>query len=68
MLFMNGSMNSEGSGVRVVLISPQEEETKLVMHLQFRVSNNKAKYKALLIKLLAAQSVGATRVIIHLDS
>lgn len=43
--------DSEGSGVRVGMVSPQGEETKLAMRLQFRASNNEAEYEALLIGL-----------------
>lgn len=35
MLFLDGSANSEGSGVGEILVSPQGEETKLTVWLQF---------------------------------
>lgn len=34
-VFMDGSSNSEGSGVGTVLISPQGDEMKLVVRLHF---------------------------------
>lgn len=54
MVFLDESANNEGSGEEVILISPQGEENKLVVQLQFWVSNNEAKYEALLIELWAA--------------
>lgn len=64
---MDGLSNSKGSGARVVSISLQGEETKLVMRLQFCESTNEVEYDVLLIGLWAAQNVGATWVLIHLD-
>lgn len=58
MVFVDGSANNEGTSVGVVLISPQGEETKLNVSLQFWVSNNKVEYEALLIGLWTLQSVG----------
>lgn len=49
-------------------ISPQGEETKLVVWLQFRALNNKVEYETLLIGLRAAWNVDATRILVHLDS
>lgn len=66
MMFMDGSVNSEGSGVEIILTLPQGEETKLVM--QHQESNNEAEYEALLIRLRVTQNVGVTRVLMHLDS
>lgn len=39
MLFVDRSSTNEGSGARVVLLSPQGEKIKLVIWLHFRASN-----------------------------
>ncbi|XP_042423210.1 uncharacterized protein LOC122010804 [Zingiber officinale] len=57
-----------GSGVGVLLISPQEDILQLVVRLNFRATNNEAEYEALLVGLQAARHVGAARVIIYSDS
>lgn len=38
------------------------------MRLQFRASNNKVEYEALLIGLRVARNVGTAQVIVYLDS
>lgn len=43
---MDGSITSEGSGLRVVLVSSHREEAKLAIRLYFKVSNNEVEYKA----------------------
>lgn len=60
MLIVDESANSEGNGVKIVLISPLGEETKLAMQLKFQASNNEAEYEALLIELRVTQNIGVT--------
>ncbi|XP_075486366.1 uncharacterized protein LOC142525971 [Primulina tabacum] len=67
-VYVDGSSSKDGSGVGVVLISPAGEEVKLAVRLDFRASNNEAKYEAVLVGLRAARNVGATRVLIFSDS
>ncbi|XP_074556562.1 uncharacterized protein LOC141812469 [Curcuma longa] len=68
--YVDGSSNRQGSGVGVVLISPQEEEIRLSIRLSFRASasNNEAEYEAVLAGLQAAKRMGAARVQLHSDS
>lgn len=58
MIFVDGSANNEGSGVGAILISPQGEEIKLVVRLQFRSLNNEAEYEGLSIGLRATLNLG----------
>ncbi|XP_073049552.1 uncharacterized protein [Primulina eburnea] len=67
-VYVDGSSSKDGIGVGVVLISPAGEEVKLAVKLDFRASNNKAEYEAVLARLRAARNVGATRVLIFSDS
>ncbi|XP_074560919.1 uncharacterized protein LOC141817146 [Curcuma longa] len=61
-VYVDGSSNRQGSGIGVVLISPQEEEIRLSIRLSFRASNNEAEYEAVLAGLQAAKRMGAARV------
>ena len=65
---MDGSANHQGSGVGVLVISPQGDILQLAVRLNFRATNNEAEYEALLAGLPAARHVGAARVIIYSDS
>ncbi|XP_073304553.1 uncharacterized protein [Primulina huaijiensis] len=67
-VFVNGASNLSGCGVGVVLIAPSEEKIKLALRIDSRVTNNEAKYEAVLAGLQAAQEVGASRVIIYSGS
>ncbi|XP_073119533.1 uncharacterized protein [Henckelia pumila] len=44
-VYVDGSSNSEGCGVGVLLISPQGDEIRLAVRLDFRASNNEAEYE-----------------------
>ncbi|XP_074556260.1 uncharacterized protein LOC141812118 [Curcuma longa] len=67
-IYVDGSATKKGSGVGVLLCSPQGETLHLAVKLQFWATNNEAEYEALLTGLQAAQHVGATRVVVHSDS
>ncbi|XP_073152912.1 uncharacterized protein [Henckelia pumila] len=67
-VFFDGSSSMEGSGVRVVLISPTGEEVKLAVKLDFKASNNEAEYKPVLVVLQAARNMGAIRIHVFSDS
>ena len=64
----DGSASVTGRGAGVVLTSPQGQEIPLAFKLDFHCTNNEAEYEALLIGLLSAQNVGASRLCIHGDS
>ncbi|XP_073311027.1 uncharacterized protein [Primulina huaijiensis] len=67
-VFVDGASNLSGCGVGVVLIAPSEENIKLALRIDSRVTNNEAEYKAVLAGLQAVREVGASRVIIYSDS
>ncbi|XP_042374978.1 uncharacterized protein LOC121969122 [Zingiber officinale] len=67
-VYVDGSSTQQGSGVEVLLISPQEDILQLAVRLNFRATNNEAEYEALLAGLQVARHVGDTRVIIYSDS
>ncbi|XP_074562805.1 uncharacterized protein LOC141819389, partial [Curcuma longa] len=67
-IYVDGSATKNGSGVGVVLCSPQGDTLQLAVKLQFQATNNEAEYEALLTGLQAARHLGATRVKVYSDS
>ncbi|XP_073051281.1 uncharacterized protein [Primulina eburnea] len=67
-VFVDGASNISGCGVGIVLVSPLEENVKLALKIDSRVTNNEAEYEAVLAGLRVAREVGASRVIIYSDS
>ncbi|XP_022040051.1 uncharacterized protein LOC110942585 [Helianthus annuus] len=60
--------SGKGSGVGLMLISPDEIRLMYALGFDFECSNNEAEYEALLAGLRMAQSMGATRVDAYVDS
>ena len=67
-IYVDGSSTRLGSGIGILLLSPQGELMHLSVWLDYRVTNNEAEYEALIAGLQAARHVGASRVVIHSDS
>jgi ribonuclease HI len=67
-MYFDGSLKLEGAGAGVLLISPMGEQLKYVLHIFWKVSNNKAKYEALLHGLRLAASLGIKRLLVYGDS
>jgi hypothetical protein len=67
-LYVDGVANSRGSGLGIVLISPEGELLEQAVRLGFGASNNEAEYEALLHGLRAAKRLGADLLTIHCDS
>ena len=68
-MYFDGSTHRNGSGVGVLLISPEGILTKFKYKLDGpRCSNNEAEYEALIVGLEALLELGATRVEIKGDS
>jgi ribonuclease HI len=57
-MYFDGSLNLEGAGATVLLISPTGEQLKYVLQIFWNVSNNEAVYEALLHGLRLAASLG----------
>ena len=55
-MFFDGACSRETAGGRVVLVSPKQKSILLSFKLVFQVTNNIAKYKALLLGLNAAKT------------
>ncbi|XP_071678561.1 uncharacterized protein [Lolium perenne] len=58
-----GSKILEGSGVGVVLVSPQGDKMKYILRMTFpNASNNEAEYEALIHEMKIAKACDATRL------
>nr|GEU59888.1 reverse transcriptase domain-containing protein [Tanacetum cinerariifolium] len=58
-LFTNGSSCVDGSGVGLILTSPEGTEFTYALRFQFTASNNEAEYEALIVGLRIATQMGA---------
>jgi ribonuclease HI len=67
-MYFDGSLNLEGAGAGVLLISPTGEQLKYVLQILWKVSNNEAEYEALLHGLRLAASLGIKRLLVYGDS
>ena len=65
---MDGAANQKGSGVRLVLISPEKLIVEKSLRLGFSTTNNKAEYEALLERMSLVQRMGGKSTIMFLDS
>jgi ribonuclease HI len=67
-MYFDGSLNLEGTGAGVLLISPMSEQLKYVLQIFWKVSNNEVEYEALLHGLRLAASLGIKRLLVYSDS
>jgi ribonuclease HI len=67
-MYFDGSLRLEGAGAGVLLISPTGEQLKYVLQIFWKISNNKARYEALLHGLRLAASLGIKRLLVYGDS
>jgi ribonuclease HI len=68
-IYVDGSKRVSGAGAGVVLVSPQGDKMRYVLHMRFaNPSNNEVEYEAVLHGMRMAKACGATRIKIHGDS
>ena len=67
-VFVDSSSNLKGSGVGVIVESPEGVAMELSLRLEFPTSNNQAEYEALIAGLLQAKENGAEQVLISTHS
>jgi ribonuclease HI len=67
-LFFNGSSRKQGAGARVLLLTPEEEQFKYMVHLDFKVTNNMAEYEVLVFGLSIMLSLGVWQLLVKGDS
>jgi hypothetical protein len=67
-LFFDGSARQQVGRAGVVLIDPNRDQVKYVVHLEFKATNNMAEYEALIFDLSAALSLGIRQLLVKGDS
>jgi ribonuclease HI len=67
-MYFDGSLKLGGGGAGVLFMSPRGEQLKYMFQILFEVSNNEAKYEALLHGLRLAISLGIKRLLVYGDS
>jgi hypothetical protein len=67
-LFFDESTRQQGGGAGVVLIDPSGDLVKYMVHLEFKATNNMAKYEALIFGLSATLSLGIHHLLVKGDS
>jgi hypothetical protein len=66
-LFFDGSLCKQGAGVGVMLLTPDGEQFKYMMHLDFKATNNMIEYAALVFGLNTALSLGVRQLLVKGD-
>ena len=61
-------MNQKGSGIGLILISPENVIIEKSLRLDFSATNNEAEYEALLIGMTMVQRMGGKLVKVFSDS
>ena len=61
-VYIDGASNQKGSGIELVLISPENVIIEKSLRLDFSASNNEAEYETLLIGMTMVQRMGGKSV------
>ncbi|XP_039814990.1 uncharacterized protein Mb2253c-like [Panicum virgatum] len=67
-MYFDGALNHDGAGAGVLFISPKGEQLKYVLQLLFKVTNNAAKYEALVHGLQIAITFDIKHLLAYGDS
>jgi ribonuclease HI len=67
-MYIDGTLNLEGAGAGVLLVSPQGEQLKYVLQIQYKASHNRVEYEALIHGIHIAVSLGIKRLLAFSDS
>ncbi|XP_074359604.1 uncharacterized protein LOC141699604 [Apium graveolens] len=67
-LHVDGAVNNNGAGAKIVLVTPEGHHLMSVIHFKFYVTNNDAEYEALINGLKIALEVGVVNLIARSDS
>ena len=65
---MDGAANAQGSGVGLILSSPNGIDVEYALRFSFQASNNNAKYEAFIAGLNLAHSMEADQLEVSRDS
>jgi hypothetical protein len=67
-IFFDDSSRKQGGGIGVLLLSPQGDQFKYMVHLDFKATNNMAEYVALLFGLSTTLLLGVRQLLVKGDS
>ena len=67
-LYVDGVANQRGSGVGLVLVSPEKITIEISLRLCFSATNNEAEYEALLMGMMMVQKMGGKAMKVFSDS
>ena len=67
-VYVDGASNQKGSGIRLVLISPEKVIIEKYLRLDFLTTNNEAEYETLVIRMAMVQRMGGKLVKVFLNS
>ena len=67
-LYVDGVANQRGSGVGLVLVSPEKITIEKSLRLSFLTTNNETEYEALLMAMMMVQKMGGKAVKVFSDS
>ena len=67
-LYVDGTSNQKGSGVGLVLMSPEKVVIEKFLRLDFSATNNEVEYEALLEGMAMVQRMGGKFIKLFLDS
>nr|XP_023882811.1 uncharacterized protein LOC111995134 [Quercus suber] len=67
-VYIDGATNQKGSGVGLVLVSPEKIIIEKSLRLRFSAINNEAEYEALLQRMVMVQKMGGKTVEMFSDS
>ena len=65
---MDGSSNRQVRGASVALQTPEGDRIECIIHLHFPMTNNEAKYEALIAGLDLTKVAGTKNLIVHCNS
>ena len=66
-MYIDGALNQKGSGVGLVLISPEKVIVEKSLRLDFSATNNEAEYEAIMIGIAMVQRMGEKSVKVFLE-
>ena len=67
-VYVDGASNHKGSGVGLVLISPEKVNVEKSLRLDFSATNNEAEYEALMMGMVMVQRKGGKSVKVFSNS
>jgi ribonuclease HI len=67
-IYVDGSSTRKHGGAGVVVVTPEEEELCSSLRLEFKTTNNKAEYEAVIVELCVTLEMGAKSVEVRSNS